>query len=306
MQLPFRAWPSRISAALILSAALATPAAHAGFFDDLFGGKESTRLEKWAASADDTMKWGEWDFLRIETRGSQAQPSAQPVQLTEEQVATALASIRIQGFKETTLLFSEDEIRRFAPAIAIGLAKANAYQDLAFVSTGQHAWSGLMAPLLANSGRIFFSEGRLNLILGSAHVDFLSDLRQGSRQAPRFDLGSRGTRSPKVTIVGVDKGDAKIIREDWVAIAIGDAVAPAAPAVPAANAVNRDRIMPVSPASRPVAQPAPQATPAAEPAADPFYSKQEVRLRSLKRMRDQGLITDEEFQQKRAEILKNL
>ena len=293
-----RAWPSRISAALALTAALAAPAAQAGFFDDLFGNKDSTRLEKWAGSPDDTMKWGEWDFLRIDTRGAQAQPSAQPVQLTADQVATALAGIKIQGFKQTNTLFSEDEVRRFAPAIAIGLAKANAYQDLIFVSTGQHSWSGLMAPLLSNSGRIFFADGRLNLILGSAHVDFLADLRQGSRQAPKFDFGSRGTRAQKVNILGVEKGEAKIIREDWIAISIDSVAAPAIVPAASANPIDRNRISPVQ-----QAQPAAQAAPAAE---DPFYGKQEARLRALKRMRDQGLITDEEFQQKRADVLKNL
>ncbi|WP_417069729.1 SHOCT domain-containing protein [Niveibacterium terrae] len=301
MHFTTRAWPSRISAALALTAALAAPAAHAGFFDDLFGGKESTQLERWAASPDDTMKWGEWDFLRIDTRGAQAQPSAHPVQLSADQVATALSGIKIQGFKQTNILFSEDEIRRFAPAIAIGLAKANAYQDLIFVSTGQHSWSGLMAPLLANSGRIFFADGRLNLILGSAHIDFLADLRQGSRQPPRFDFGSRGTRTPKINILGVEKGEAKIIREDWIAISIANVAAPATVPVTTANPIDRNRISPVQ-QPQPVAQPAPQAA----PVEDPFYGKQEARLRALKRMRDQGLITDEEFQQKRADVLKNL
>lgn len=283
MHFSTRAWPSRVAAALALTAALSASPSYAGFFDDLFGSKDDVRLEKWAASPDDTFKWGEWDVLRIEPREASGAPNAQPVQLTADQIEAAISGIRIQGFKEAGTLFSEDEVRRFAPAIAVGLAKANAGQDLVFVSTGQHAWSGLMAPVLSNSGRFFFADGRLNLILGSAHQDFLSDLRQGSRQPPKFDLGSR-TKSSKVTLLGVAKGNAKLLRQNWIAIAVTESAAPAQNAV-----------------SAPAASKA-----SATSSADTFYSKQEARLRALQRMRDQGLITDAEFQQKRAEILKSL
>jgi ABC-type phosphonate transport system ATPase subunit len=37
-----------------------------------------------------------------------------------------------------------------------------------------------------------------------------------------------------------------------------------------------------------------------------FFEEQELRLRTLKRLRDNGLITEEEYQQKRREVLERL
>ena len=133
MHFSTRAWPSRVAAALALTAALSASPSYAGFFDDLFGSKDDVRLEKWAASPDDTFKWGEWDVLRIEPREASGAPNAQPVQLTADQIEAAISGIRIQGFKEAGTLFSEDEVRRFAPAIAVGLAYGNCVVYVFFV-----------------------------------------------------------------------------------------------------------------------------------------------------------------------------
>jgi len=76
----------------------------------------------------------------------------------------------------------------------------------------------------------------------------------------------------------------------------------AAPATPRAAAI---------PATAPAAAPAPTAAPSAAATAQrprdaAFFEEQELRLRTLKRLRDSGLITEQEYQQKRKEVLEQI
>jgi hypothetical protein len=64
-----------------------------------------------------------------------------------------------------------------------------------------------------------------------------------------------------------------------------------------------------TPAAAPAAAAATPVQPAAAPgrARDPaFYDEQEQRLRTLKRLRDNNLISEDEYQQKRREVLQQL
>jgi len=295
----------RLSAALALSASLACANAHAGIFDNtIFGPEESARLAEWSKNTSNPMRWGDWDMIRMESSQDGA-TNGHPVQLTPDQVAAAMRNIQIQTFKEVNNLFSEDEVRRFAPAISVGLARASANQELVFVTTGEHKWSGLIAPSVANAGRVFYADGRLNILLGQAHADYLGDANHGTRKPPKFEYGSRKKVAKDVQILGVTQGEAKLVRADWIAVAV---VTPAA-ATASLQATGQAGVTPAAAVVAPAAvvpAAAPATAPAVDATADQFYRKQESRLRSLKRMRDEGLITDAEFQQKRAEIFKDL
>jgi len=91
------------------------------------------------------------------------------------------------------------------------------------------------------------------------------------------------------------------------------ASAPAAPPAPVAAPVapRAAAATATPPATVPAAVPAPPAGPAAAPAAQrprdaAFFEEQELRLRTLKRLRDSGLITEQEYQQKRKEVLEQI
>jgi hypothetical protein len=88
--------------------------------------------------------------------------------------------------------------------------------------------------------------------------------------------------------------------------------APVAPSAPSATAG-----APAAPAAAATAAPAAAGTAAAPKAAAPstpartardaaFYEEQELRLRSLQRLRERGLLTEEEYQRKRREIIDAL
>jgi hypothetical protein len=97
------------------------------------------------------------------------------------------------------------------------------------------------------------------------------------------------------------------------AAAVPSPVAPVAPAAPAAPqaAVVAPVVTPAAPprAAAPAAAPGtpPVVAPAPSRARDAaFFEEQEYRLRTLKRLRDSGLITEEEYVQKRREVLGQL
>ena len=280
--------------ALSLATAISASTVQAGLLDEtLFGPTNEERLAEWAKTPEKKLKWGDWDSLQLVVRGSGSTPNSHPVQLDPEQLTKALTAIQGRPFKDTKPVFSKDEVKRLVPAIIAGLRAASPDQELAFVSTGQHAWTGLVAPVLGNSGRIFYADGRLNLIFGMLHNDF--PLNQGNRDNASFtarpdvkiNFGSRSSMTQGIEITGVTEGEAKLVRNDWIAITVG----PAAAATAAAPASSSNR----------AASPA-----ASDPGTDAFYSKQEGRLKALQRLRDQGLITDAEYQAKRAQIVKDL
>ncbi|MCL2656421.1 MAG: SHOCT domain-containing protein [Betaproteobacteria bacterium] len=309
---------------LVLTLALASMAgtvpAQAAWLD-WFGGSDSNRLTQWLEHPDSGyMRWGEWDRIKMEARGGgeSGVPNQQPAQIAPEQIAAALMSIQARPFKEVRTVFSEQEAKRLAPAIAGALQRAAANDDLLFVTTGRHSFSDGLSPTLGNAGRIFIQDGRLNLILGMLHADFVADQRSGGAiQYPIFDYGSRGFQTKGIQLIGTTSGDAKLIRDDWIAVPLTNIQMLVAPApVPAPAPVLAPAPMlaqqPVS-ANPPASMNAPATAPAPTPAApagdatlEDFYKRQEARLRGLKRLHDQGLITDAEFQQKRAEILKDL
>ena len=112
-----------------------------------------------------------------------------------------------------------------------------------------------------------------------------------------FDFGSRSTASKEVlTAGGLQKP-----RPDWVVI-------PLSASAPALVAPAQQGISAGMPVAVPVAgsMAAPAAAPAAPAVRDEhYYAAQEQRLKSLKRLREQDLISEQEYQQKRGEILKS-
>lgn len=278
---------------LTLLATLSAPTCQANLFGSLFSGRDANeRVQEWAAKPDKPIKWGEWDQLSLEKHTGA--PNAHPVQLSVEQVAEALASIQIQAFRQIRPLFSESEVRRFSLAIALALGKASPEQDVVFISTGEHE-EGLTAPTQANSGRVFYADGHINVLIGLAHQDFLADLRQGSQQAPKFATGSRSQAASEVKVMGIRKGDAKIIRNDWIAIT-----------PPKIQPKKKLYVAPTNAKSTQYKAVATEAAPAAQVDDESYYKKQESRLRSLQKMYEQGLINEAELKAKRTAVLGDI
>ncbi|MEW9899840.1 SHOCT domain-containing protein [Chitinivorax sp. PXF-14] len=286
--------PRRVSLipALLLTLGLAAPAAQAeGILNSLFGKSNDNQAQ---ANSDTLFKDSEFDYVKlVPADGSGNQ---QPATVDVETVRATLKLVELQDGKHRYPLFTDEERATLGDAFSRGFARAGASQDMVFLSSDRHGAIGLLAPKLGTSGRVFIRDGMLNLIVGDAHVEYQSQYRMTKFMYP-FQLGERG-RASKVQLklaAGAEGAGAHLLRGDWVAL-------PLTAAVPA-------------PAARPAPAPAPvpsataPAAPAAAPMAMPMMRdgrSVEERLRTLQGLRDKGLVSDDEYRQKRIDILKDL
>jgi hypothetical protein len=127
----------------------------------------------------------------------------------------------------------------------------------------------LGAPL-GVTARVFAQDGKLNLIVRDARLDWVYGY-YNNYQMPPITYGSRAKAGSEV----LQAPGAESRRPDWLVLSLDPVAAPPVPA----------------------AEPAPAAKPM------PSASVEE-RLQGLKRFREQNLITEEEYRQKKQDLLK--
>jgi hypothetical protein len=196
-----------------------------------------------------------------------------------------LESVQVVRGGSAKTLFGSGEVDTLLPTLVEVFAKARPDQDIAVVSAGRHDDNTFLG-VTAVTARLFVADGRLNLIVRDAREDFY-DKARGRGTAPSFTVGSRTTAGS----ADLRSASGRNTRPDWLVLSTEPVAAPPAMAAPAA------------PAAPVAASPAPAApvAPAAAPSNDP-----EKRLEVLKRLYDKGLITSDEYQKKRQEILQGL
>ncbi len=243
-----------------------------------------------ALAANRNTLWQSSDqFVALEPQDSlpagPAKPNDHPVRLTSDRLTSILASLNMStndGDKPEPL-FSAASVVTIVPHLLQGLTEASPTEDVTFAIIGLHdTLYGLAKSPKVTTGRVFYQAGRLNIIIGLAHQDVRD--REDRRLFP-FTPGGRQKAL---------KGEWKILpqpgqkgyhleRNDWV-VFNDDWRAPAAelnlPATPATSA-------------QPVMRSKDTRTPA-------------ERLTTLKDLRDKGLISEEEYQGKRMQILDGL
>jgi hypothetical protein len=243
------------------------------------------------------------EYVRIEPQdisGAQVAANDQPVHLTAGEIRGMLETLRVSpdgDAKSAIPVFAVRELDILSEKLSEGLAQARAREDIGFAVAGYRSvLFGASKEWQMTTGRVFFQGGKLNLIFREVHREYddkieqrLHPPRPGSRAAA-IKRAWRLLLEPPVTFADV----AGASREDWVVIE--------AEAMPhrAAEA---------------------QATPMGEPPpvggnqelpegvntvdlADPKHIKE--RLMTLKRLRDTGVITEEEYCFKRRRILDEL
>ena len=248
------------------------------------------------------VNWWITQFTYVKRVGKEPSAPAndQPVDIAPEMVGRDLEAIRLN---EEDSLFTKDEVRELVMPICEAFAQARPGEDLILLSTRARG-GGILAPRTGITARLFIKEGRLNLILHDARLAFM-DRYLGTHVLPDFKYGSRTEPSTaEMFCLGAEK-----VRNDWLTF-------PVILAAPVATAKALAPAQAMAPAPAPAAAPAPVVVPAPAPlpAAEPeskipdggLYDEQQQRLRGLKRLLDEKLITEEEYQQKRKEILQTL
>lgn len=218
------------------------------------------------------LAWGEGEFDQVHLVASQAGArNLHPANVPVEVLARGLAGLRNGNAR----LFDDDAAATLAQGLSKALAKAGPQQDALFMVTSKIN-GGVLGTRLGNSGRAFVDGEGLNLIVGEAHVEFVGSYRATRMERP-FEFGSRD----KASKVVLSSDNARNRRHDWLIVPLQvSSQQPARPAI--------QEPAPVAPAQRD----------------EQYYMAQEMRLKSLKRLRDQNLIDEQEYQAKRSEILK--
>ena len=223
----------------------------------------------WTAAPTRQHRWDllKYTWVRLERRETGSEPNDHPARIEPATLRPLLESVQITGEEGLEPLFSKNEMDHINGPICAALGQALPEEDVLLFSTFQHS-AGIFGPALTVTARIFVKDGQLQIIVKETRLDYATKAL-AEVDPPMPGYGSRTT--PGKAVLRTDR--ARLVRPDWLAFHLE--AAPAAVAAPAAA-------------------PAREMTPS------------EQRLRNLQRLREQNLITEEEFQKKRQEILKDL
>jgi hypothetical protein len=263
---------------------IGTPAAHAGWLDGLLAQSPTP-----AASANARQRsWPIREFTRIELvpREAGSEPNQHPATLQADALRQLLGQIQyVDRNGAPQALFAADELADLAMPLVQALGRAGPGDDVLLLSSSRRDGGILMAPT-AVTARLFVQGGSLQFIVRDARFEFY-DAYRGTQAAPRFTFGSRSAAGTAT----VQSPGASRPRADWLSI----------PMQTSAQATAQSG---ATAAPAPVVQVAP---PPARKALDAAAVDDiERRLEILKRLREKGLITEDEYQQKRKEILQLL
>lgn len=276
LKTPFRY--TRGAAALAVAMALSFPAVAQKPLEFLFGGMPP----KEAKGEKLVFRINELSAIQLVPREAGSAPNEHPARVAPDVLRQQLAALRVVTEKgNVEPLFGESEVQDIAEPLANALAAAGPGHDLLLLSSSRRD-GAFLTPPVGLTARLFVVGERLNVLVQDARVDYYGRWR-GTHIRPEFTFGSRQSAGK----ARLQAQGGALQRSDWAQLPL---VATAAPA-PAATAM-------------PAVSAAP--APAAQPAAPAAAGDAESRLRTLKRLRDTGLITEDEYQQKRGEILKSL
>jgi hypothetical protein len=213
----------------------------------------------------------QYSFVRIEHIEAGAQDNSHPFAISAERLRQALRGWKIKGLAGEGPLFGEDELTEIVPHLAGALAKAGRKEDVIFAVAGNHGMFGGYSPRTLTGGRAFVRDRQLNIIFGLVQYPFERDLIDG--KVPPLAAGSRMARTDSHWTI--EPGNARLVgnRPDWV---MADTTT-----------------IPLE--SKPAAAPA-----------NSRYQEIEDKLRTLERLRANGVITEEEYRERRRAILQGI
>ena len=231
-------------------------------------------------------------FVRIikqdTVKGAKMPVNGHPVSLDEGQIRMALSSLEFMtpGMESSSPVFEDAELDVLARYLPTALAQSGPGEDVAFAVVGNFkAVYGLAKEQMYTSGRVFYRDGKLNIIFGEIHGKYWPN---ADRRLYPLAPGSR-FKSTVHTWALLNQPDQEFYagpegqRTDWVLLDLASMEARAAMGEKAATTQS--------------------------PAVVPYYGAQksvEERLQILNDLKNKNLITAEEYEKKRLEILKDL
>ena len=248
-------------------------------------------------------KWtfGPHSYLTRAAAEPGAPANSQPMRVDEAALAQALGALQFISKGKPVPLFLPEEAQALARALAEALAQVGPGEDLQLLSTWKrHQF--FLSDGLGVTGRVFAQDGRINLIVQETRLDWVYQYNITDNM-PTFDYGSR-TRGGR-TVLAAPAADLR--RPDWVVLTLAPVQAAPVQAAPMQAAPMQAAPVQAAPMPQPsvAASPSPAVVPLPDAKPAPLSAATvEERLQTLKRFRDQGLITEEEYARKKQELLK--
>ena len=224
----------------------------------LFGSDDSTAVDTGAGGkVEQKVEKEIWTmrdmYVRLEpqdsAKGGGTPLNQHPVNVADSQLYNAFSQITIKTNEKIGYvpLFTDFELDVLSRHIAEGLAQASPNQDVTFAIVGWHKGGGGMFASVGSqqvtTGRVFYQNGRINLIIGEAHRDVsegedyaTKEAGTGDRRLDPFVPGMRGftqshkwvlAAAPSAGVYGAPGGR----RSDWLVFS-AQALAAAPPAAP--------------------------------------------------------------------------
>jgi hypothetical protein len=286
------------------------PAQAAGLFESIEGRAAAQSDRSGAKAKQRIWRIREFSTVQLLAREAGAPENQHPVKLNPEALRIALGQFKsLDSRGKERALFEADELVEISEPIAQAFANAEPGDDVLLVSSARR--DGFLAPPTAVTARLFIESGNLNFIAHDSNFEFVHIVRSTS-MSPNFLYGARGKASD-VKLLGAGTGSR---RSDWLTVSLTQAttVPTPPPPPPMVLAAPPAAVVTLPPAAAPAAPmvagaaPSPALVPAAPivKPADPKVDEIERRLTALKQLRDKGLITDDEYKQKRKDILQSL
>ncbi|HYW93299.1 MAG TPA: SHOCT domain-containing protein [Gammaproteobacteria bacterium] len=239
-------------------------------------------------------------FVALSSQGDGSAPNQQPADLAPAQVRRALAQLKVvrgsQGAPEP--VFTDRTLKVLSPRLAAGLSKAGPHEDVTFAVVSAGNMNLLMIHIkqrVVTTGRVFYQNGRLNVIFGLMHQPFETKYAKYAEtgRLPPMPPGDRARRVQSGwRIAGGQAVEHPASgRTDWVSVALARTpVAKAGSAAKTRKPAAGHKHAASGPAS----------------SVQREYDRLATRLRVLDKLHQQGLITDQEYRAKRKQILGGL
>jgi len=228
-----------------------------------------------------TWELRQFNWVKLVDQEKGAEPNAHPVRVTPAGVRVLLSKVQVLPGGES--LFSREDLDRFQGPLAEALGLAAPGEDVVVFCTSRKD-GGFLAPEMTLTARMFAKGDRLHLIVQETRLEYAGPAR-AHVGPPLPGYGSR-TQPGKAALKAEG---AELLRPDWVAFPVAEAAkgpdpAPAAAAAPAPDPQVRSVPLVVK----------------------THKGSAEDRLRTLNRLREEKLVTEEEYQRKRKEILDGI
>lgn len=213
-----------------------------------------------------------------------------PVEISPDRLTAMLASIEfhVEDSDRPEQLITNQSLEVLVPQMVQGFRQAAPGEDVTFAITGLHkSMLGFAKSPKVTTGRAFYKGGRLNVIFGLVQKEV--NEREDRRLSP-FTPGSR-QKAPEgewALLTQPGRNGFSLVRKDWVSF-------------------SDEWRAPV--AQLPVAEqdvPSVQTTPAQSGKRHNDTRRPAERLTTLNELKDKGLISEEEYRDKRLEILNGL